>query len=121
MGHRGGPAAARGDGVVVPVHQLGVRLADQSDAVGDDDGAGRERRDERAREEDDLCQGAYDLRTDESGALRAVSQANRHPLVPDQQGYVDAPGGVEGFPLEELVQTLRQEVAKAQAGEEVTP
>lgn len=68
----------------------------------------------------DHCQGVYDIEVGEQGALRAVSQANRHPLVPDRQGYVDAPGGVEGFPLEALIQSLRQTVEELEENPGVT-
>lgn len=54
----------------------------------------------------DHCQGAFDLVIGKDG-LRAVSQANRHPLVPDRLGYVDAPGGVEGMPFNAMVQSIR--------------
>lgn len=59
----------------------------------------------------DLCQGAYDVVL-RDGDLRAVSQANRHPLVPDAQGYVDAPGGVEGLPLEAMLQSIREQMSR---------
>lgn len=55
----------------------------------------------------DLCQGAFDLVIGRDG-LRAVSQANRHPLVPDHLGYIDAPGGIEGTPFNAMVQSIRQ-------------
>lgn len=54
----------------------------------------------------DLCQGAFDLVIGKDG-LNAVSQANRHPLIPDRLGYIDAPGGVEGIPFNALVQSIR--------------
>lgn len=54
----------------------------------------------------DLCQGAFDLVIGEGG-LRAVSQANRHPLIPDRLGYIDAPGGVEGAPFNAMIQSIR--------------
>ena len=54
----------------------------------------------------DLCQGAFDLVIGKDG-LRAVSQANRHPLVPDRLGYIDAPGGVEGMPFNAMIQSIR--------------
>ncbi len=54
----------------------------------------------------DLCQGAFDLVIGKDG-LRAVSQANRHPLIPDNLGYVDAPGGVEGVPFNAMIQSIR--------------
>jgi hypothetical protein len=55
----------------------------------------------------DHCQGVFELRST-AGGLRAVSQANRHPLVPDALGYVDAPGGVEGFPLAAMIRSIRE-------------
>lgn len=60
----------------------------------------------RAQTVRDLCQGAYDLVIGKDG-LRAVSQANRHPLIPDRLGYIDAPGGVEGMPFNAMVQSIR--------------
>ena len=62
----------------------------------------------------DLVQGAFDLVIAKDG-VRAISQANRHPLVPDAKGYVDAPGGVEGMPLNDLILTVRQQVERPQA------
>lgn len=61
----------------------------------------------RAQTVRDLCQGAFDLVIGKDG-LRAVSQANRHPLIPDRLGYIDAPGGVEGTPFNAMVQSIRQ-------------
>ena len=60
----------------------------------------------------DHVQGAFDIKIGKGGALRAVSQANGHPLVPDRLGYVDAPGGTNGFPLNALLQSLRETVQK---------
>lgn len=54
----------------------------------------------------DLCQGAFDLVIGKDG-LRAVSQANRHPLIPDHLGYIDAPGGVEGIPFNAMIDSVR--------------
>lgn len=54
----------------------------------------------------DLVQGAFDLVLTKDG-VRAVSQASGHPLVPDAKGYVDAPGGAEGIPLNALIQSIR--------------
>lgn len=59
----------------------------------------------------DHCQGAFEV-TDKRGELRAVSQAVRHRLVPDRSGSIDAPGGVEGFPLNALLQSLRDTVKR---------
>ena len=66
---------------------------------------------ERALTARDHCQGAFEVEM-KGGELRAASQANRHPLVPDKSGYVDAPGGVEGFPLDALLQSLRDTVKR---------
>lgn len=54
----------------------------------------------------DLSQGVFDLRMTTDG-LKAVNQANGHPLVPDALGYFDAPGGVDGFHYNELVRSVR--------------
>ncbi len=59
----------------------------------------------------DLCQGAFDLKMAADG-LRAVSQANGHPLVPDAKGYIDAPGGVEGIPLNAMIESVREIAAR---------
>lgn len=55
----------------------------------------------------DHVQGAFEVRS-VAGELRAVSQANGHPLLPDASGYVDAPGGVEGLPLEAMLNSVRE-------------
>lgn len=57
----------------------------------------------------DLCQGTFDLVIGKDG-LRAISQANSHPLIPDRLGYVDAPGGVEGMLFNAMVQSIRDHV-----------
>lgn len=54
----------------------------------------------------DHCQGVFEI-TAKRGGLRAVSQANRHPLAPDRSGRIDVPGGAEGFPLDTLLENLR--------------
>ncbi len=73
---------------------------------------------ERALTVRDLCQGAFDVEIGRGG-LRAVSQANSHPLVPDRQGYVDAPGGVEGMPLNAMMQSIRETVDRQRTRQEV--
>ena len=55
----------------------------------------------------DHCQGVFDLVLAKDG-VRAVSQANRHPLVPDENGYVEPPGGAQGIPLEAMRQSIRE-------------
>ncbi len=59
----------------------------------------------------DHSQGAFEI-TERKGELRAVSQASRHPLAPDRNGRIDAPGGVEGFPLATLIGNLRDSVKR---------
>lgn len=59
----------------------------------------------------DHCQGAFEV-TAKGGELRAVSQATRHPLAPDRNGFADVPGGTEGFPLHTLLETLRSTVKR---------
>lgn len=66
----------------------------------------------------DLVQGAFDVVMAKDG-LRAVSQANGHPLLPDAKGYMDAPGGVEGFPLTAMMQSIREIAARPAAQREM--
>lgn len=73
---------------------------------------------ERALTVRDLCQGAFEVRMGRDG-LRAVSQANRHPLLPDRKGDAEAPGGAEGLPLNSMMQTIRETAARQHAGQEV--
>lgn len=60
-----------------------------------------------ARTVRDHCQGVFDLVLAKDG-VRAVSQANRHPLVPDEKGYVEPPGGAQGIPLDTMRQSIRE-------------
>jgi hypothetical protein len=62
----------------------------------------------------DHCQGAFDLLAGKGGELRAVSQALGHPLLADGQGLTDAAGGADGFPLDALVENVRQIAAQQQ-------
>ena len=55
----------------------------------------------------DLAQGVFDV-VDTPAGRRAVSQAIQHPLLPDEQGLVDPPGGVEGMPVDELTAQVRR-------------
>lgn len=57
----------------------------------------------------DHSQGVFELKMGQDG-LRAVSQANGHPLVPDTKGLSLAPGGAEGMPFKALLQTVRERV-----------
>jgi hypothetical protein len=53
------------------------------------------------------AQGVFDLVAAPDGT-RAVSQAIRHPLVPDTRGRIEPPGGAEGLPLAAMMETLRE-------------
>lgn len=59
----------------------------------------------------DHSQGAFEI-IEKKGELRAISQASRHPLAPDRNGRIDAPGGVEGLPLGTLIRNLRDTVKR---------
>jgi hypothetical protein len=54
-----------------------------------------------------LVQGAFDVKIGKDG-LRAVSQANAQPLLPDARGSFEAEGGREGFQLNSMTQTIRE-------------
>jgi hypothetical protein len=54
----------------------------------------------------DLSQGTFDVEIGRGG-LRAVSQASRHPLLPDRSGFTEAPGGSEGLPFVDMMHTIR--------------
>ncbi len=54
----------------------------------------------------DLAQGIFDV-VDGGDGPRAVSQASRHPLLPDGRGISEAPGGQAGIPLENLIRQVR--------------
>lgn len=66
----------------------------------------------------DHSQGVFDLVMDK-GNVRAISQANGQPLVPDGLGYVDAPGGVRGFLLGDMIEGLRESVERTGARQEI--
>jgi hypothetical protein len=61
---------------------------------------------EKALTVSDHCQGVFDLVLAGEG-LKAVSQANRHPLVPDRQGLSEPPGGAEGLALDSMIRSIR--------------
>ncbi|HWN42982.1 MAG TPA: hypothetical protein VNW71_12230 [Thermoanaerobaculia bacterium] len=65
-----------------------------------------------------LVQGAFDVKIGKDG-LRAVSQANGHPLLPDARGSFDAEGGREGFPLYSMTQAIRDMAGRDGARREV--
>lgn len=60
----------------------------------------------------DHCQGVFDLDQGEHG-LRAISQANRHPLLPDARGEAAPPGGAEGLPLQSMSRAIREIAGRA--------
>jgi hypothetical protein len=53
------------------------------------------------------AQGVFDV-VGSGDDVRAVSQANSHPLVKDALGRTDAPGGAQGLPLKGLIQSIRE-------------
>ena len=65
-----------------------------------------------------LVQGAFDVKIGKDG-LRAVSQANAHPLLPDARGSFEAEGGREGFQLNSMMQSIREIVGYNAARPEV--
>lgn len=65
-----------------------------------------------------LVQGIFDVKIGKDG-LRAISQANAHPLLPDARGSFDAEGGREGFPLNSMMQSIREIVDYNTARREV--
>jgi len=64
------------------------------------------------------AQGVFDIVQARDGR-RAISQANRHPLVPDAFGRVDPPGGAKGLLLDIMTQAIRENVAREGARPEV--
>lgn len=56
----------------------------------------------------DLCQGVFDITLDDRAELRAVSQAQSHPLLPDQDGLSDAPGGALGLSFDAMTRAIRE-------------
>jgi hypothetical protein len=73
---------------------------------------------ERALTVRDLSQGAFEVKIGRGG-LRAVSQASGQSLVPDRSGFSEAPGGVEGLPFLEMVQSVRDTVDRQRNRQEV--
>lgn len=54
-------------------------------------------------------QAVFEVVQTKSGA-RAISQADPGALVPDAQGRRDVPGGAQGLPLDQLLQTVRRQL-----------
>jgi hypothetical protein len=63
-------------------------------------------------------QGVFDIVKARDG-VRAISQANRHPLMPDALGFVDPPGGAKGLPLATMVQSIRDIAGRQDSRREV--
>ena len=55
------------------------------------------------------CQGVFDLVSSKSG-LRAISQANGHPLIADDAGKFEPEGGKDGIPLADFVKAIQGKV-----------
>jgi len=60
----------------------------------------------------DHVQGVFDL-LPRGEELRAISQANSHPLLPDAFGRSEPPGGAQGMPFTTLVRSIRESAAAA--------
>jgi hypothetical protein len=63
-------------------------------------------------------QGVFEVVRARDG-LRAISQANRHPLYPDALGFVDPPGGAKGLLLGEMIHSIRDIAGREGARQEV--
>jgi hypothetical protein len=63
-------------------------------------------------------QGVFDVVRARDG-YRAISQANRHPLMPDALGFVDPPGGAQGVPLATMIQSIRDNAGRQDVRREV--
>lgn len=63
----------------------------------------------------DLCQGAFDVVVAKDG-LRAVSQANGHPLLADDAGNFLPPGEEQGVLLNEMTSLIKDLVRHSQGG-----
>jgi hypothetical protein len=66
----------------------------------------------------DHSQGVFDIVRARDG-MRAISQANRHPLYPDALGFVDPPGGAKGLLLSDMVRSIREAASRQGARQEV--
>lgn len=64
----------------------------------------------------DHCQGAFDV-VREGGAARALSQARTHPLLSDDRGVAEPPGGHDGFALADISREIRRIDAATRGGE----
>jgi len=53
----------------------------------------------------DHCQGTFEVVRDAKGD-RALSQARNHPLLTDDFGLVEPPGGKDGLPLDDIIREV---------------
>lgn len=60
----------------------------------------------------DHSQGVFEVVKARDG-LRAISEANRHPLYPDALGFVDPPGGAQGLLFNDMVRSIREIAGRA--------
>jgi hypothetical protein len=63
-------------------------------------------------------QGVFEIVRARDG-LRAISQANAHPLQADALGFVDPPGEAKGLPLETMIRSIREMAGRQSPGKEV--
>lgn len=68
----------------------------------------------------DHVQGVFDV-VRVGNDLRAVSQANGHPLLPDARGQLAAPGGARGLPFDELRRSIREQVDRSRTSQPEVP
>jgi hypothetical protein len=66
----------------------------------------------------DHSQGVFDVVRARDG-MRAISQANRHPLYPDALGFVDPPGGARGLLLNDMIRSIREIAGRQNTRQEV--
>ncbi|HEX6865498.1 MAG TPA: hypothetical protein VF414_21905 [Thermoanaerobaculia bacterium] len=63
-------------------------------------------------------QGVFEIVKARDG-VRAISQAQKHPLHPDALGFVDPPGGAKGLLLDNMKKSVREIAARQGARQEV--
>ncbi|HEX7183028.1 MAG TPA: hypothetical protein VF756_14395 [Thermoanaerobaculia bacterium] len=73
---------------------------------------------ERIRTVRDHSQGVFEVVRARDG-LRAISQANRHPLYPDALGFVDPPGEAKGLLLNDMIRSIREIASRQDTRREV--
>lgn len=63
-------------------------------------------------------QGVFEVIKARDG-VRAISQANRHPLMPDALGFVEPPGGDQGLLLDKMIRSIREITIRQGSHQEV--